>query len=107
MTASLILACLWAIIASVVAMVPRRFHWPGVVVMVVTGIPLLGWVTWQNGPLWGMLVLAGGASMLRWPVVPLARRLWRGGVRRRNRRNRAGLRLPWRGAAVILAAWSR
>jgi len=26
MTASLTLACLWAIIASIVAMVPRRFH---------------------------------------------------------------------------------
>jgi hypothetical protein len=59
MTASLTPACLWAIIASVVATVPRRFHRPGAVVMVVTGIPLPGWVTWQNGPLWGMPVLAG------------------------------------------------
>ena len=79
MTASLTLACLWAIIASIVAMVPRRFHWPGVVALIAAGIPLLGWVTWQNGPLWGMLVLAGGAVLLRWPVVRLARRLRRGG----------------------------
>ncbi|MCA3450227.1 MAG: DUF2484 family protein [Rhodobacter sp.] len=78
MTASLTLACLWAIIASILAMVPRRFHWPGVVALIATGIPLLGWVTWQNGPLWGMLALAGGAVLLRWPVVPLARRLWQG-----------------------------
>jgi len=47
------------------------------VALIAAGIPLLGWVTWQNGPLWGMLALAGGAMMLRWPVVPLARRLWR------------------------------
>ena len=79
MTASLTLACLWAIIASIVAMVPRRFHWPGAVALIATGIPLLGWVTWQNGPLWGILVLAGGAVLLRWPVVPFARRLRRGG----------------------------
>jgi hypothetical protein len=79
MTASLTPACLWAIIASVVATVPRRFHRPGAVVMVVTGIPLPGWVTWQIGPLRGMPVLAGGALLLRRPVVPLARRLWRGG----------------------------
>ena len=59
MTASLTPACLWAIIASIVARAPRRFHRPGAVVMVVTGIPLPGWVTWQNGPLWGMPVLAG------------------------------------------------
>jgi hypothetical protein len=81
MTASLTLACLWAIIASIVAMVPRRFHWPGVVALLAAGIPLPGWVTWQNGPLWGMPVLAGGALLLRWPVVPLARRLRRGGCR--------------------------
>jgi len=59
MTASLTLACLWAIIASIVAMVPRRFHWPGAVALIAAGIPLPGWVTWQNGPLWGMPVLAG------------------------------------------------
>lgn len=77
MTASLTLACLWAIFASGIVTVPRRYHWPGVVALIAAGIPLLGWVTWQNGPLWGMLMLAGGAMMLRWPVVPLARRLWR------------------------------
>ncbi len=77
MTASLTLACVWAIIASIVAMMPRRFHWPAAVVLIVSGIPLLGWVTYQNGPLWGMLVLAGGASMLRWPILHLLRRLRR------------------------------
>jgi hypothetical protein len=60
MTASLTLASRWAIIASVVARAPRRFHWPGVVALIAAGIPLPGWVTWQNGPLWGMPVLAGG-----------------------------------------------
>jgi hypothetical protein len=79
MAASLTLACLWAIIASIVAMVPCRVHRPGVVALIAAGIPLLGWVTWRNGPLWGMPVLAGGALLLRWPVVPLARRLRRGG----------------------------
>ena len=80
MTASLTLACVWAVIASIVAMTPRRFHWPAAVVLIVTGIPLLGWVTYQNGPLWGMLVLAGGASMLRWPILHLLRRLRRRGA---------------------------
>jgi hypothetical protein len=51
MTASLTLACVWAIIASIVAMVPRRFHWLGAVALIATGISLLGWVTWQKGPL--------------------------------------------------------
>jgi len=93
MTASLTRAGLWAIIGSIVAMVPRRFHGPGVVALVGTGIPLPGRVTWQNGPLWDMPVLAGGALLLRWPVVPFARRPWRGGGAQ-GPRNRAGLRLP-------------
>jgi len=79
MSASLTLACIWAVLASAVAMTPRRFHWPGAVALIATGIPLLGWVTYQNGPLWGMLVLAGGASMLRWPILHLLRRLRRRG----------------------------
>jgi hypothetical protein len=60
MTASLSLACVWAIIASVVAMVPRWFHWRGAVTLIATSIPLLGWVTWQNGPLWGCWHWPGG-----------------------------------------------
>jgi hypothetical protein len=76
MTTSLTRAGLWAIIGSIVAMVPRRFHGPGVVALVGTGIPLPGRVTWQNGPLWDMPVLAGGA-LLRWPILHLLRRLRR------------------------------
>ncbi|MDZ4097014.1 MAG: DUF2484 family protein [Paracoccaceae bacterium] len=73
MTQSLILAFLWAIIAGVVAFLPRRVHWPAAYVLIACGIPLLGWVTYQNGPFVGLLVLAGGASMLRWPIVHLFR----------------------------------
>ena len=32
------------------------------------GVPILGWITFENGPLLGLLFLAGGASVLRWPV---------------------------------------
>ena len=33
------------------------------------GVPLLGWATWESGPVVGLLLLAAGASILRWPVV--------------------------------------
>ena len=76
MTPSLIAACVWAIAANVMAMIPsRRGHWPQAVALIVTGIPLLGWVTWSNGPFWGLVVLAAGASLLRWPLWFLWRRL--------------------------------
>ncbi len=74
MTLSIILACLWAVAANVIAMMPSRDnHWSNAYVLIAIGIPLLGYVTWQNGPWIGLLCLAAGASVLRWPVVYLAR----------------------------------
>lgn len=69
MTLSLVLFCLWVVVANVIAMFPsRRKHWPAAYVLIALGIPLLGYVTWENGPLWGLLALAAGGSVLRWPV---------------------------------------
>lgn len=82
MTLSLVLACCWVVAASGVAMLPsRRGHWPAAWVLIGSGIPLLGYVTYQNGPVIGLIVLAAGASILRWPLV----RLWRS-LRARPRR---------------------
>jgi len=78
MNTSLIAFCLWAVAANVSAMFPsRRKHWPAAIVLIAVGIPILGWVTYQNGPLWGLLALAAGMSVLRWPVVFLWRWLRR------------------------------
>lgn len=81
MSLSLILACLWGIAANVLAMTPSRdHHWRRAYVLIAIGVPLLGYVTYQNGPLVGLLVLLAGMSVLRWPVIYLGR--W---VRRRFR----------------------
>ena len=69
MPMSLILACLWALIAGLVGMGPRRYHWPAAWGLIATGIPILGSVTWQMGPVWGLVVLFSGASVLRWPLL--------------------------------------
>lgn len=69
MSLSLILACLWLIGANVTAMLPTRdHHWRAAYVLIALGVPIVGYVTWQMGPLLGLLVLAAGASVLRWPV---------------------------------------
>ncbi len=75
MPLSLVLACLWALAASAAGMAPRRFHWPFAWVLIATGIPLLGFVTFQLGPVWGLVCLAAGASVLRWPLIRLWERL--------------------------------
>lgn len=74
MSLSLILACLWAATANVIAMFPsRHHHWPAAWVLIAAGLPLLGYVFWENGVWIGLVVLAAGLSVLRWPV----RRLFR------------------------------
>lgn len=74
MTLSLILVCVWALVANVLAMFPSRDnHWRNAYILIAIGVPLLGFVTYQNGPFMGLLVLAGGMSVLRWPVVYLGR----------------------------------
>lgn len=66
----LALCLIWLIAANVIAMFPSRdYHWRSAYVLIVIGVPLLGWVTYEAGPIVGMLVLGAGASILRWPVV--------------------------------------
>ena len=80
MSLSLILACLWALVANVLAMTPSRdFHWRNAYILIAIGIPIVGYVVFQHGPWIGLLVLAGGCSVLCWPVIYLGRWLSRGG----------------------------
>ncbi|WP_424940144.1 DUF2484 family protein [Aliiroseovarius sp. S253] len=74
MTLSLILACLWAVTTQVIALTPSRdHHWRVAYVLIAVGIPLLGYVIYENGPWVGLLVLLGAMSILRWPVIYLTR----------------------------------
>jgi hypothetical protein len=66
----LALCLIWLIAANVIAMFPSRdYHWRSAYVLIAIGVPLLGWVTYEAGPIVGMIVMAAGASILRWPVV--------------------------------------
>jgi hypothetical protein len=74
MNLSFILACGWALTANVLAMTPSKdFHWRNAYILIAIGIPLLGFVIWENGPWIGLLVLIAAMSILRWPVVYLVR----------------------------------
>ena len=78
MTFSALASCLWILLASAIGLLPSRdHHWRAAYALIALGIPILGWVTYQNGPVWGLLALAAGASILRWPVVYLWRWLRR------------------------------
>ena len=78
MTLSLILACLWLVVANLAAMLPSRDnYWRRAYGLIALGLPLLGYVIYQNGPWIGLLVLGAGMSVLRWPVIYLVRWLRR------------------------------
>ena len=78
MTLSLIAACLWLVLANVLAMIPSNDnHWRRAYFLIAIGVPIVGWVTLDNGPFLGLLVLGAGMSVLRWPVIYLYRWLRR------------------------------
>lgn len=72
------LGCAWLILANVLAMVPSRDnHWARAYGLIAVGIPLLGYITYLNGPFIGLGFFIAGASVLRWPVIYLGRWLRR------------------------------
>jgi hypothetical protein len=78
MTLPLILCLAWLVAANVIAMFPSRDkHWRAAYVLIALGVPLLGWATYELGPIVGLVLMAAGASILRWPVVFLWRWLRR------------------------------
>lgn len=80
MTWSLFAVCAWFVVANLGAMVPsKRKHWPFAYGLIAVGIPILGWVVYEQGPWVGLLVLAAAMSILRWPVIYLFRWIKRGG----------------------------
>lgn len=78
MTLPLALCLIWLIAANLIGMFPSRDkHWRAAYGLIAVGVPLLGWVTYELGPVVGLLLLAAGVSILRWPVVFLWRWLRR------------------------------
>ena len=74
MTSSLIVACVWAISATITALLPmRRQMIPGVTLLA-TALPLLGWIGWQHGWLLAVLGLLGFLSMMRNPLIYFVKR---------------------------------
>ncbi|MGR3344687.1 MAG: DUF2484 family protein [Paracoccaceae bacterium] len=70
MNTSLILALLWLVLANVVGMFPsKKKHWPAAYALIAVGVPILGYVTYESGPIFGLLALIAGASILRWPLI--------------------------------------
>ncbi|HHB80708.1 MAG TPA: DUF2484 family protein [Aliiroseovarius sp.] len=74
MSLPFVLVCLWVVLAALLSALPSRDnHWRHAYFLTAIGIPLLGYVTWESGPLWGMVALFTGALVLRWPLYAVWR----------------------------------
>ncbi|WP_424965756.1 DUF2484 family protein [Dinoroseobacter sp. S375] len=65
---SLTLFCVWIVTATVIAMMPGRYHWPGAYGLMALLVPLLGYIWVDLGGWYALAALVAAASVLRWPV---------------------------------------
>ena len=78
MSGAVFMACLWCVSANGdVSRETSQSHWPAAYVLMTFGIPILAWVYWVDGPVFGAIFTLAGMSILRWPVRYLARWLRR------------------------------
>lgn len=78
MTLSVLLLCLWVLLAFVMAAIPSTDnHWRRAYVLMALGAPLLIFLIWEGGVLMGLVGVAVAVSVFRWPVVYLWRKLRR------------------------------
>lgn len=69
MSYSLSAACCWIVLAAILAAIPSRDnHWRRAYFLMLVGAPILVWVFWSDGVVFGLIFTAGAASVLRWPL---------------------------------------
>jgi hypothetical protein len=73
-TASLFAACLWALAATVTALLPMRMQYPPGLTLLFLAPPLLVWIGFSNGLWVGLLGTLGFLSMFRRPLIYFGRR---------------------------------
>lgn len=74
MSTSFVLALIWLIVTNVKAMFPSKDkHWKFAYVMMAIGVPIFGFVIYENGIWAGLVLLLAAMWVMRWPVIYLGR----------------------------------
>lgn len=68
MKTAVILLALWIVAATIIGLLPRRFHKPGAIPLMILLIPLVPLVWIKVNPFIAVMFLLGVASILRWPL---------------------------------------
>ncbi len=67
------LVAAWVLAANLPLLLAGRRRRAAGYALVLLGVPILGFVTWQGGPVRGLALLAVGALLLCWPPLLLGR----------------------------------
>jgi len=72
MILAFVVFALWLLAANLAGLFtcPIRYG-RSALALATVGIPILGWITWLHGPVFGVLALAIGCAALRWPLPRL------------------------------------
>ncbi len=71
---SLVAGLIWLVVANLIGMLPSKdYHWRNAYGLIAVGVPLWLWLTYENGPWWGLAFLIAAGSVLRWPLLYLWR----------------------------------
>lgn len=74
MSAILILACLWVLVATAVAFLPMRYQFPPGLALLLAAPVLLAWMAVEHGWPLALIGCLGFVSMFRRPLTYLAKR---------------------------------
>ena len=74
MSAALVTALIWLVTANLIGMLPSRdHHWRNAYLLIAVAVPILIWLVFAKGVLWGLAFLIAAGSVLRWPLIYLLR----------------------------------
>lgn len=68
MSLALILACVWVVASSIVAMMPMRFHWRFGLPLLLLSVPMVIFVGYTHGWIWTAVIILAVGSMYRNPL---------------------------------------
>lgn len=69
MSLSLMLACFWAIAATITALLPMRLQFPPGLTLLVLAPFLIGFIGYEHGAFLALVGCAGFVSMFRRPLI--------------------------------------
>jgi len=73
MKTAVILLALWVVVATIIGLLPRRFHKRGAIPLILLLIPLVPYVWVEVNPFIALMFLLGVTSILRWPLIHFGR----------------------------------